>query len=43
MPAIGWWSRIRLATAGSSDAISMPVDSASPHALRASRPCRPAG
>ena len=32
----GVWSIIRLDTAGSSDAISMPVDSASPHILRAS-------
>jgi hypothetical protein len=29
--------------AGSSGAISLPEDSASPHTLRASRPCRVAG
>ncbi len=37
------WSIIRSESAGSSDAISVPVDSASPHTLRSSRPCRPAG
>jgi hypothetical protein len=37
------WSIIRLDTAGSNDAIGMPVDSSSLHTLRASRPRRPAG
>ena len=37
------WSIIRLDGAGSSDAISMPVDSASPHTLRASRATVSAG
>jgi hypothetical protein len=37
------WSIIHRDTAGSSDAISMPVDGASQHTLRAWRPCRPAG
>jgi hypothetical protein len=38
-PAIGWCGReFVFGTAGSSDAISMLVDSASPHTLHASRP-----